>query len=535
MAAGVLGYATTAQQITEALEHSIAAGDPIQIGTAGDPPLITSPIGITVPIDEVRDITIAEVIRKELRWHPDAVTWFDYSTSPPTLHIAQRPALPAATFNISTKPLSAVNIDRRDDLVLDAVMLKFEILSEPGGVQHQYIQTDYFPAESTALGVFKATIDLKGFSSSYITGDIECAAIDVSSLAWWRSHFSYLAEDNSRLLSLELVSAGGRPAGSEDYPSELTRGQLAEWMEYGGRQEKLMAIVTMEVEDPTTHAKEKRTQNISLDITATDAPAGTHHLTTLASYTAGDPVPVGLAEAFYNALKDVQYSGSVELTEQEVDTALRAQDITDRTGVGLVFNLTGGAGAGAEWATMRAMVQEANFDVDTGRTVFTFGPPRHLGIDDMIELLMVTRRRMIYTNPAARGGTISGGSQIQLGKDLAATNTDGGAAAPQYQKVSGGGGAYIETDPVGDKPTAPVPSHKMVVGDTVSQTTVSATAARSKLTLGDAIIDHNTADCVGWDKIKREIKIREIDFCKGDVLMKILVDCSEPYAAPPPA
>lgn len=509
MTAGVLGYATTTQQITEALQHSIDAGDPIQLGAL--------PSGIIIPIDEVRCLKIAEVVRKELRWHPDAVTWFDYATVTPTLHIAQRPALQAATFNISTKPLSAVNIDRRDDLVLDAVMLKYEILSETDGVQHLQILTDYFPAESTTLGVLKATIDLRGFTSSYVTGDIECAEIDVSSLAWWRSHFAYLAEDNSRLLSLELVSAGDRPAGAEDYPSELTRGQLAEWMEYGGRQEKLMAIVTIESQDPTTGAKEKRTQNINLDITATDAPAGTHHLTTLTSYTEGDPVPVGLAEAFYNALKDVQYSGTVELTETEVDTALRAQGITDRTGVGLVLNLTGATAAGGtEWATMRATVQEAAYDVDTGRTVFTFGPPRHLGVDDMIELLMVTRHRQIYTNPAARGGTLSGGSQIQLGKDVGATNTDGGAVSPGYQKIAQSTESYIEHDPVGDDPAAPV--------------------ARIYVKHGNEIIDLKTSDCsAAWDRFARTIQIRELDYCANGVLMKILVPCSESYAAPPPA
>lgn len=70
-------------QIIEALNWALkpfaTSGQfPFQIGTV-------SP-NVDCPIDEVRDITCAEVIHKMLRWTPDAVTWFDYSTSPPTFN-----------------------------------------------------------------------------------------------------------------------------------------------------------------------------------------------------------------------------------------------------------------------------------------------------------------------------------------------------------------------------------------------------------------------------------------------------------------
>jgi hypothetical protein len=95
------GKITSGQQLVEALNFVIAqftggtpsSAPPFQVGTVTP--------DLDVPIDEVRDITCAEVIHKMLRWTPDAVTWFDYSTSPPTFHCKRRPELSAVTLDIS--------------------------------------------------------------------------------------------------------------------------------------------------------------------------------------------------------------------------------------------------------------------------------------------------------------------------------------------------------------------------------------------------------------------------------------------------
>ena len=89
----------TGQQIIEALNWALLpfvnAGvtPPFQIGAVTP--------DIDVPIDEVRDITCAEVIHKMLRWTPDAVTWFDYSTSPPTFNCKRRTELAAVNLDVS--------------------------------------------------------------------------------------------------------------------------------------------------------------------------------------------------------------------------------------------------------------------------------------------------------------------------------------------------------------------------------------------------------------------------------------------------
>jgi hypothetical protein len=90
---------STGAQIIEALNWALkpfsdaSAPPPFQIGT------ITP--ALTPPFNEVRDITCAEVIHKMLRWSPDAVTWFDYTTSPPTFHCDVRANLSTVNVDIS--------------------------------------------------------------------------------------------------------------------------------------------------------------------------------------------------------------------------------------------------------------------------------------------------------------------------------------------------------------------------------------------------------------------------------------------------
>ena len=85
------GKINTGQQIIEALNWALKpfvtamAAPPFQIGEVTP--------ALDVPIDEVRDITCAEVIHKMLRWSPDAVCWFDYTTSPPTFNCKRRSEL----------------------------------------------------------------------------------------------------------------------------------------------------------------------------------------------------------------------------------------------------------------------------------------------------------------------------------------------------------------------------------------------------------------------------------------------------------
>ena len=448
---GAILMVTTAVQIRSILDWCRLNGDPFLVGTI--------PTGIYVPVDEVRDLVCSECIRKMLRWQPDACSWVDYSTTPPTINFTRRADLSPVTFAIGTKPLSAANITRRDDLLVPCVVLKYERVDETNNVPQPYTSIDKWPAAATGYesGAFKASIDLKGFQANYVSAPVEVSAdipdsvaagtVDTAAENWWKGHYPYYSStDAGRTKAVSLISCSVRPAGFTPYKRELTRGQLADWMTHLvggvrtaviGRQEALTATF-QETTIDDTGAKSIARKTVSLNIVTTNALAPPYGYTfrnysTIESSTEGDLPPTGLAQAMYECLSTVQFSGSIELTEQEICTALAAQSLANRPGVGLCVNLTGGH---ADWLAMRAMVQSCSVDAFSGKTVFTFGPPAHLGIPDLMELLRVTRTRQIYNNPRMRGGSLASSTRVGLGKDTAASNTDGGATSYSQLRVA---------------------------------------------------------------------------------------------------
>lgn len=100
------------------------------------------------PMDAANDITCAEALKKTLKIVPGVSMWFDYSTNPPTLHIATRDTLPSVTlpygntgipvaYGPDSDPVTGVSpygnytseIDRRDDLLPVCVDYKYKVTS----------------------------------------------------------------------------------------------------------------------------------------------------------------------------------------------------------------------------------------------------------------------------------------------------------------------------------------------------------------------------------------------------------------------
>ena len=91
--------------------------------------------------------------------------------------------------------------------------------------------------------------------------------------------------------------------------------------------------------------------------------------------------PEGLAETLYEFLSVLHYKGSVTLIEEECTLDVRP---------GKVLNLTGGVAA---WATMKAMIQVVEYNLETGQSAITISPVPHLGLTDYIALLNGNRKR----------------------------------------------------------------------------------------------------------------------------------------------
>ncbi|HLQ18335.1 MAG TPA: hypothetical protein VK146_05085 [Tabrizicola sp.] len=402
---------------------------------------------LPIPMDEIRDITCAEVVRKQLRWMPDAVTWFDYSTSPPTFRAARRPDLRTVTLAAADR-ITRLSLVPRHDLLVPSVVLKYERVDTIDGIPSPTLTVDAAPSGATGaeFGAFVATIDLQGFSLGFARATIATQALpdtEAGWLAWLKTKEAWLASDRISLASVTAVSrvVSGDPLGTV-LPRELIEGQIPEWMGKLTQQETVEIEVSLAVSDDisTSWLGKKR---FSVNIVTTNATSGT--FSQVASFEEGEEPPVGLAASVYAGLSTLEWEGSVTLVDQE---------LRDEPTLGDRLNITG---ARSEWASMVAIVQEVAEDVDSGTLSVTVGPPNQLGPRDLVELLRVNRFRFTYTAPAAREGTVGGGGAIGLGKTTPKENSGAADIARTRLVLRSGSTDYIDID------AAEVGGHSMTV------------------------------------------------------------------------
>src|SRR5262249_41429440 len=122
-----------------------------------------------------------------------------------------------------------------------------------------------------------------------------------------------------------------------------------------------------------------------------------------------------------------QYDGELTLQEPEVSGSLS---------VGNLFNLTGGNLS--EWATMKGMVQSITEDIDAGTTLVEFGPPKHLGAGELVDLLRVNRsRNIVYWPTLQTSGVGAGAESVALGDNTPEKNSSSTPGFTQSHVVSG--------------------------------------------------------------------------------------------------
>jgi len=383
------------QVITDVINYAIASGAPIALGTI-EPDL-------DIPWDEQNDITCAEAIRRMLRWSPDAIAWFDYSTSPyPTFNCARRSTLASLSLPVipeesGIQSVSALQIIPRPDIQVPAVVLKFEQVNTINDVDYESITTQKFPLSATGreFGALTATLQLAGTQATILSQQIKAKALgaDVwANDAWWRAHDPSIANDE--IYELTFIAPHSADPG-EDYPNELTEGTVQDWMDKHVKKHIVYSTCLVTVKDSEGNDIKTEARVLSCEIVVTDAggviPPGveiTKTYTRLTNLVSGETVPAGLAESIYNSLNPLQYDGKLNLVEEEC--LVGASLVEARAHLGLVLNLTGGLAA---WATMNALVQQIDEDVDSGRTTLSFGPPEQLSIQDLMEFLRANRGR----------------------------------------------------------------------------------------------------------------------------------------------
>jgi hypothetical protein len=192
---------STKAQIEDIVNFTInptTGGAPIALGT------VLAGTTQTIPVREVKDMTCGECLRTMLRWHPDAIAWWDYSTTIPTFHVTARASQSVATFAVGAQPLAAVELTPRHDLVVPFVTLKYERADEADGVTYMQHSTDSAGDTATHFGGLTATISLLGSSTTSSSARVTTAGIDPTNAAWWASHIKWLSD--SRVTSVVVNS-----------------------------------------------------------------------------------------------------------------------------------------------------------------------------------------------------------------------------------------------------------------------------------------------------------------------------------------
>ncbi len=427
-------------QITEAANWAITCGANLQLGVI-DP-------AVNFVTYNCRDITVGEVILQMLRWSPDAVTWFDYTTTPPTLNVRKLANLATVTVTPPADKVRELALVPRSDLQLPAVVIRFKSATNVDGDSWVSIVTQKYPGGATGLelGASVHTIELTGQSLTRTKSSVTLATVAAQSateadrIAWWAEKLELLKDVKvaaaSRHITVATVKdAAGNTVNLADYPRELLDGSLADWTGYNEKSVTVEAVATYDLYLDDAHlnlCQRARQKIINVRIKVTNAPVtegdgATGKYSTVSSFTAAEPVPSGLAQSVYESLAVLQYEGSLSLVGSEVPT-----------GLALGKKLTI---AGLDIAISNQLIQQVTEEPHLGRISVSIGPPAHLGITDLIELLRVNRYRTAVSWSPRTTGQAGNGGEVDLGKNGPRENTVAGHGEAQMQTVNTPDGA----------------------------------------------------------------------------------------------
>ena len=385
-------------------------GGVMQMGTLSGAGFAAKPIP-----QRLLNVTYEAALRQVLAWVPDAVQQWDYSTTPPTLHLVQRAAATAHSYAFADGTvMMSQEFTKRDDLVVEGIDITYTGLNVLGNI----IKITDHAGATTGTRIVKTVIDCSGSAqgSSAVTPTytpeltrdyrVEVDTVSHGSAEWWLQYGDTGAETADQITvgqhTMELAANAPENAGKTD----LGDCNLL-WIGGGMPRSRVNAhtrialvkayltITTTTIEDAsaapilTTTVKERRIARLLAPVTDL---AGTYSQvvsTGTTSYSGSivqglSPsfVVPGIAASLLAAWSVAQFDGAVTITKAECDEPVKLGD---------VMNLTGGD---AEWETMNTTIMGLTRDLDAGTTTITTGVAAHLGLDEYVSLIRMSAVRI---------------------------------------------------------------------------------------------------------------------------------------------
>ena len=457
--AGVFVRNNTKQQIIEVLKWAQGV---YSEQNGGALPFTFQDSDITPAVDlassDVKDQMCSEIIKNQLGISQDAVTWFDYSQTPPAIKIKQRGVNPAVivtqTYGVggvapysykivdvdSNATISTLsnfktsNIHPRYDLVAPVVVVNYEYTGSIGGQGYLTTFRDIYPPDAPRSQVngLVSTLSMQGLQANgqknkilitpmggigigrYDTWYAASAGVGDSLYKFWSQQSELFTDPTIAIWGIEMTPRGdgsgnitttaGNYVAASSFGSYIQQGQVADWMKVQTASESLSAVVWF-----TVNGGDAQHLPVTANITTTNyTPTGWRDFYDSSADTYAEPLPVGVAQAIYESCQQMQYDGSVTFEEEECSSTVS---------IGNVLNIQDTRRP--EWAAMDAMIVGVDESLDTGITDIEFGVTAHRGAADLVQILRALRTRVLINRVENKVGDPYVTNQTQLGNQLA--------------------------------------------------------------------------------------------------------------------
>lgn len=247
--------------------------------------------GQYLPFDECRDVTVADAIRRELRFFPKTIVRFDYSTDPPTLVFA-RPGSGADATYVASVPKTA---RQREYTAHPITGVDLEIETVGDGYRAISHQT----AGDTAAGnpdCLYATLQLAGATGSTVTQSLDVVTENLPSslndATWWKDKHPRLKNVSVNQITISDGARSGE-ATKAQYP-RIVANSAGELESAGINCRAEQFSCTCKINDGYDSEEEIA---LTMNFLMTNATTKKYSWVVSSESSAGETVPAGLAAA----------------------------------------------------------------------------------------------------------------------------------------------------------------------------------------------------------------------------------------------
>lgn len=393
-------------QAMEILSYALEIAGSFRIGDVSlDSPMV---------MDEVRDLSCAEALKKTLAWTPDAVSNFEYFTDDlPKINLVRGGSLPSVNVDILSGDVLEYSVAPRPDLTIPGVCVKYEKTNVSGDSEWVVTTQDIWPEgfqQRTPRAIIM-TVELDGERYSVRSNVIESQPISPNSKDWWLEKFPAYKDSSYTNIEISDISRLG------SLGRELRSGSIYTWMG-GALENDVIGAKISYIRNGTSAEK-----YLKVRLRATNLYSGTYYRTVQTQ--TGENAPEGLAKAIYEACSSMRYEGQI---------VFALSDFSEKIGLNGKINLIG---AGEEFENMNCAVSSVEEDFLSGRKKVYFGPPKHLYPDDITELFRINRSRRIPYDSSEKITAKNLGASLQTGGEDSGMDSSNGEPMYKSLKISG--------------------------------------------------------------------------------------------------